>query len=249
MINLDIVSIYIKIVIAYNVNILAIGAHPDDIELGCGGTLLKASKQGHNIYLYTVTRGGSAGQVIRRSNELVNSAKSMGASILWIDDYEDSKVYLTKELINSIEFFIKKSKADIIYTHPLNDNHHDHRAIAQATIEAGRFIPNIFGYENPSTRNFNPNMYYDISDTIEAKISLIKLHESQESKMFLNSNSVRGLSEHRAIQTRLDEKIVNVESFEVIKISFEKDLTLLKTRKKIKDDLYTPKQVLEFILK
>jgi len=232
------------------VNILAIGAHPDDIELGCGGTLIKASKQGHNIYLYTVTRGGSAGQVIRRSNELVNSAKSMGASVLWIDDYEDSKVYLTKELINAIEFFIKKSKADIIYTHPLNDNHHDHRAIAEATIEAGRFTPNIFGYENPSTRSFNPNMYYDISDTIEAKIGLIKLHASQDSKMFLHSNSVRGLSEHRAIQTRLDdEKIVNVEAFEVIKISFEKDLTLLKTRRKIKDDLYTPKQVLEFILK
>jgi LmbE family N-acetylglucosaminyl deacetylase len=231
------------------VNILAIGAHPDDIELGCGGTLLKASKEGHKIFLYTLTRGGSAGQVIRRSNEMVNSAKSMGASILWIDDYEDSKVYLTKELINSIEFFIKKSQADIIYTHPFNDNHHDHRAIAQATVEAGRFTPNIFGYENPSTRNFNPNMYYDISDTIEAKNGLIKLHESQESKMFLNSNSVRGLSEHRAIQTRLDDKIVNVEAFEVMKISFEKDLTLLKTRRKVNDDLYAPKKVLEFTLK
>ena len=43
-------------------NILAIGAHPDDIELGCGGTLIKASKEGHKIYLYTLTRGGSAGQ-------------------------------------------------------------------------------------------------------------------------------------------------------------------------------------------
>ncbi|MGN6349552.1 MAG: PIG-L deacetylase family protein [Candidatus Nitrosocosmicus sp.] len=230
-------------------NILAIGAHPDDIELGCGGTLLKATRQGHNVYMYTLTRGGSAGQVIRRANELVNSAKSIGAECLWIDNYEDSKVYLTKELINSIEFFIKKSKADIVYTHPLNDNHHDHRAIAQATLEAGRFIPNIFGYENPSTRNFNPTMYYDITETIDAKIGLIRLHESQESKMFLNSNSVKGLSEHRAIQTRLDNKIVNVEAFEVMKITFEKDLTLLKTRKLSAEELDTPKHVIEFILK
>jgi LmbE family N-acetylglucosaminyl deacetylase len=80
----------------YSVNILAIGAHPDDIELGCGGTLLKASKLGHSVFMYTLTRGGSAGQVIRRANELVNSAKSIGATILWIDDYEDTKVYLTK---------------------------------------------------------------------------------------------------------------------------------------------------------
>ena len=48
------------------------------------------------LFMYTLTRGGSAGQVIRRSNELVNSAKLLGSSILWIDDYEDSKVYLTK---------------------------------------------------------------------------------------------------------------------------------------------------------
>jgi hypothetical protein len=48
------------------VNILAIGAHPEDIELGCGGTLLKTARQGHNIYLYTLTQGRAAGQVIRR---------------------------------------------------------------------------------------------------------------------------------------------------------------------------------------
>ncbi len=230
-------------------NIIAIGAHPDDIELGCGGTLLKAAKHGHNVFMYTLTRGGSAGQVIRRSNELVNSAKSIGATSLWIDDYEDSKVYLTKDLINSIEFFIKKTKADIIYTHALNDNHHDHRAIAQATLEAGRFTPNIFGYENPSTRNFNPTMYYDISDAIEAKIGLIKLHESQDSKIFLRSNSVKGLSEHRAIQSRLDEKIVNVEAFEIMKITFENDLTMFKTRRATYEELHIPKQVIEFILK
>lgn len=230
-------------------NILAIGAHPDDIELGCGGTLLKASKQGHSVYMYTITRGGSAGQVIRRSNEIVNAAKLIGATSLWIDDYEDSKVYLTKELIESIEFFIKKTKADIIYTHPLNDNHHDHRSIARATMEAGRFTPNIFAYENPSTRNFNPTMFYDITDVIEAKINLIKLHESQDSKIFLSSNSVKGLSEHRAIQTRLDEKIANMEAFEIMKITFEKDLTLFKTKRITKEELQTPKQVIEYIFK
>ena len=92
-------------------------------------------------------------------------------------------------------------------------------------------------------------MYYDISDVIEAKSSLIKLHESQHSKIFLGSNSVKGLSEHRAIQTRLDNKIVNMEAFEVMKITFEKDLTLFKTKRIIKEELQTPKQVIEFILK
>jgi LmbE family N-acetylglucosaminyl deacetylase len=230
------------------VNILAIGAHPDDIELGCGGTLLKSSRQGHNIFMYTLTRGGSAGQVIRRSNELINTAKLIGASTIWIDDYEDGKVYLTKELINSIELIIKKTKADIVFTHPSHDNHHDHRSMAEATKEAGRFTPNIFAYENPSTKIFNPTMYYDISDVIDEKINLIKLHESQDSKLFLSSNSVKGLSEHRAIQTRLDENIVNVEAFEAVKITLNTDLTLFNTRRITDEELKIPKHIIEYNL-
>jgi LmbE family N-acetylglucosaminyl deacetylase len=84
------------------VNILAIGAHPDDIELGCGGSLLKAARRGVNVFMYIVTRGSSAGSVVKRSNEIINSAKYIGAKALWIDDYEDSAVYLTKELIKFI---------------------------------------------------------------------------------------------------------------------------------------------------
>ncbi|HXT83663.1 MAG TPA: hypothetical protein VN704_04940 [Verrucomicrobiae bacterium] len=118
-----------------------------------------------------------------------------------------------------------------------------------ATIESGRFTPNIFGYENPSTRNFQPVMYYDISDVIDSKIGLIRLHESKESKIFLNSNSVKGLSQHRAIQTRLSDKILNVEAFKIMKITLENDLTFFNTRRIVKENLQTPKHVIEFIFK
>jgi LmbE family N-acetylglucosaminyl deacetylase len=52
-------------------NILTIGAHPDDLELGCGGVLLKAVKQGHNVWMYTLTRGEAAGNPSRRALEQV----------------------------------------------------------------------------------------------------------------------------------------------------------------------------------
>ncbi|VFJ12532.1 PIG-L deacetylase family protein [Candidatus Nitrosocosmicus franklandus] len=211
-------------------NILAIGAHPDDIELGCGGTLLNASRSGVNVYMYVVTRGSSAGSVVKRSNEIINSAKYIGAKKLWIDDYEDSAVYLTKELINSIEFFIRKTQADVVFTHPLKDNHHDHRAVAQATMEAGRFTPTIIAYENPSTRNFLPVLFNDISNVVDEKIKVIELYGSQKSKLFLSSNSVRGLAEYRAFQTRLDPKIICTEAFEVMKMTINNDFTFLKTR-------------------
>jgi LmbE family N-acetylglucosaminyl deacetylase len=226
-------------------NILAIGAHPDDIELGCGGSLLKAARDGANIFMYIVTRGSSAGSVVKRSNEIINSAKYIGARSLWIDNYEDAAVYLSKELINSIEFFIRKTNADLIYTHPLKDNHHDHRAVAEATVEAGRFTPNILAYENPSTKNFLPVVFSDISSVIYEKVKLIDLYGSQKSKLFLSSNSVKGLAEYRAFQTRFDPNVTHVEAFEAIKLLIDVDYSLLPTRRPV-EDLKPSQNIIEF---
>ena len=63
-------------------NILAMGAQPDDIELGCGGVLLKAVRSGHNVYMYTITRGGASGDPIQRTQELIQSSKFIGAKAL-----------------------------------------------------------------------------------------------------------------------------------------------------------------------
>src|SRR5215469_3209595 len=124
-------------------NILAIGAHPDDIELGCGGLLLKAAKQGHNIWMYTLTRGEASGDSAQRTREQIEAAKFIGADILWIDEFEDSKIFLNVELISSIESAMEYSRADVIFTHAIGDTHHDHRAVGEATLEAGRYVPNI----------------------------------------------------------------------------------------------------------
>jgi LmbE family N-acetylglucosaminyl deacetylase len=115
-------------------NIMAIGAHPDDIELGCGGTLLKASRLGHNVFMYTLTRGAASGDPEERTKELMKSAKFIGAKRLWIDNFEDTKLSLSSELINRIELFVNKADPDIVLTHALGDMHHDHRAIAASTI-------------------------------------------------------------------------------------------------------------------
>ena len=237
----------VKVLNNKRMNILAIGAHPDDIELGCGGSLLKAARNGVNVFMYIVTRGSSAGSVVKRSNEIINSAKYIGARALWIDNYEDSAVYLTKRLINSIEFFIRKTQADVVYTHPLKDNHHDHRAVSEATVEAARFTPNILAYENPSTKNFLPVLFSDISDVIFEKIRLIELYGSQKSKLFLSSNSVRGLAEYRAFQTRLDPKLTHMEAFEVLKMMINTDYALLPTRRQ-REDLEPSQNIIEFIL-
>ena len=210
-------------------NILAIGAHPDDIELGCGGLLIKAARQGHDIFMYTMTRGAASGDPQQRAKELMQSAKFIGAKALWIDNFEDTKLNIhTSELVNHIEFFINKADPDIILTHSLEDYHHDHRAIAASTLEAGRFIPNIMSYEIPLTKDFKPQVFYDISDVVDDKVELIKIFWSQQTKLYLKANAIKGLAEYRALQSRLNTSINHVEAFEVLKMCFGKEFKLWK---------------------
>jgi LmbE family N-acetylglucosaminyl deacetylase len=210
-------------------NILAIGAHPDDVELGCGGLLVKAARNGHNVFIYTLTRGSASGDPDERVQELKNSAKFIGVKTAWIDNFQDTKLSLNSDLINSIEFIINRSEADLIYTHSISDIHHDHRAIAASTVESGRSVNNILSYENPVTKNFQPQVFYDITDTIEDKIKLINLFISQKEKMFIQDNAVIGLAKYRALQSRMNTSVTSVEAFEVVKLSFTNDFNLFQS--------------------
>lgn len=208
-------------------NILAIGAHPDDIEIGCGGMLLRASKYGHTVFMYTLTQGEVCGDPEQRKIEQKESSRIIGAKASWIDNFEDTKLSPNVNLINHIEQVIRITRPDIIYTHPRGDNHHDHRAVASATFEAARFIPNVLSYEMPLTKDFKPQLYYNISDVIDEKIELLKIFTSQSEKIFLNSNAIKGLSQYRALQSRLGSDVIAVEAFEVMKIGLAPNLSLL----------------------
>lgn len=210
-------------------NILAIGAHPDDIELGCGGMLIKAVKQGHKIWMYTLTRGAASGDPEQRTREQIEAAKFIGADTLWIDEFEDTKLNLNVELIRRIESVIGYSHADVVFTHPIGDTHHDHRAVGEATLEAGRFVPSILSYEMPVTREFKPHIYYDISDVIDDKIELLSVFSSQHNmnKIFICSSATKGLAQYRALQSRLSPLVTSVEAFEVLKMGLGTDFRLL----------------------
>jgi LmbE family N-acetylglucosaminyl deacetylase len=175
--------------ITHPLNILAIGAHPDDIELGCGGLLLKEVKQGHNVFMYTLTHGAASGDQVQRTHEQIQAAKFIGAQAICIDNFEDTKLSLNVELIQHIELAVNSTSPDVVYTHPLGDTHHDHRAVAKATLEAVRFVPNILSYQMPVTKDFRPHVYYDISDAIDDKMELLNVFLSQRHKMFITSNA------------------------------------------------------------
>ena len=213
-------------------SILAIGSHPDDIELGCGGTLIKAALAGHEVQAYVLTRGSKSGNAAVRTKELFESAKFMRAKTLWVDNFEDTELTVDSKLINHIEYFINKSDPDIILTHAPNDYHHDHRAVAEATLEAARNSQNVLAYEIPVTKHFSPQLFYDISSVIQDKIRLVSLFESQSGKSFTLERAVKGLAEYRALQSRLNANVTHTEAFQVLKMVTNVDFGLMKFARK-----------------
>ena len=210
--------------------VLAIGAHPDDIEFGVGGTLLKHKNNGDfTVYLCmtsTESVDGTTGQVIRTAEENQKEVRC-AAKILKVDaveflPYTDLKVPFTFETVSGIESYIKKYNIDTVYTHWAGDANQDHIATFKATMAAARYVPNVFCYEQipiprQSANQMITNYYIDVTDTFEDKIKASKCHQSQIVKYskagFDVPDNLRTLARFRGIQARCKY----AEAFQVIK--------------------------------
>ena len=118
--------------------VLAVGAHPDDVELGCGATLARHAQRGDEITILVMTDGGLGNlEGMSRRAEQLEAARSLGATVRWAD-YEDGAVPDGPETVRAIDDAIAASGADILYTHTADDTHQDHRATAKASLAAGR---------------------------------------------------------------------------------------------------------------
>jgi len=189
------------------VSILAIGAHPDDIEIGCGGTLIKYARKGHRLFLMVMTRGGAGGRTDTRKKEQVDSQAILGAEEIFWGDYQDTYLVMSKELIGQIETVMMQVQPEFIFCNFPDDTHQDHRHLAQAVMSATRYIRNVLFYEVPTTQNFNPQVFVDIADTLEQKIEALKAHRSQVMKTNIEDLSIvevaRSCANFRGIQGRV----------------------------------------------
>jgi LmbE family N-acetylglucosaminyl deacetylase len=187
--------------------ILAIGAHPDDIEFGCGGTLIKYTERGHRLFLHIMTEGGLGAETSTRVEEQMASKAILGAEDIFWGGYEDTHLVVDIELIGKIEKVIKKVKPDFIFCSYPEDTHQDHRHLSQAVMSATRYIRNVLFYEGPTTQNFKPHVFVDISDTLDKKIKALKAHKSQVMKTNIEDLSIvevaRSSANFRGIQGRV----------------------------------------------
>lgn len=201
--------------------VIAIGAHPDDLEYGCGGTLHKLSKAGHDINLLVMTRGEMGGNPDLRQKEQEASAKLLNARLFW-GRFTDTQVPLQKETINTLEFFMKKIKPDLIFVIFPNDTHQDHRVVAQATVTATRYVQNVLFYEVPSTVDFSPaSIFVDIGPVLDKKMSILKAHKSQVFATRIADLSILESAKATALFRGVQNRVKYAESFVPLRLSLD----------------------------
>jgi hypothetical protein len=184
-------------------DILAIGAHPDDIELGCGGSLAKLARDGARIHALVLSRGGRGCHAgIDRSDESHRALRRLGVTEVIQQDFPDTRFPACR---NDIVAVIEQACAQIaphrVYTMCGEDHHQDHRTVHEASIIACRSIPQILCYESPSTLpQFAPQVFEDISAQLDLKIHALREHASQGDRHYMQEDHLRCHAQFRGQQ-------------------------------------------------
>lgn len=204
--------------------VLAIGAHFDDIELGCGGAVVKHVKTKDEVYMYVVTDSeyqsytGEVGRIKEAAlREGKEAASIMGVHNLICEGLRTKEVQYSVSLIEKINKIIDELGIDLVYTHWLHDLHQDHFAISQATLSAARHVPRLLMYRSnwyATDAQFRGSFYVDISPYIETKIAAIKAHRTEYERL---GERWVDFVRHQNRNSGIEMQVEYAEVFEVIK--------------------------------
>ncbi len=188
-------------------NILAIGPHPDDIEFGCGGTLLRYGQAGSQLYQLILTDGCVGGDPATRKREQEKAAEALGVKQIFWGGYHDTELHDDRNLIKTIEESVNAVSPDVVLVNHFDDSHQDHRAASHAAIAATRNVKEVLFYESPTCMNFIPDIFVDITDILSEKIKLLELHASQIERTSIENLKIteitRAYATFRGVQARV----------------------------------------------
>jgi LmbE family N-acetylglucosaminyl deacetylase len=159
--------------------VLAVGSHPDDIELGCGASLLRHVEAGDEVTMLVMTPGGLGPQgLTSRVREQEDAAALIGADLIW-GHFEDGSIPHGREAVSIIDRVVQEVGADVLYAHAPNDTHQDHVATSKAALAAGRRLERVLFYQSPSTTSFDPSVFVDVEISLSGKLAALRAHWSQ----------------------------------------------------------------------
>jgi LmbE family N-acetylglucosaminyl deacetylase len=181
--------------------VLAIGAHPDDVEWQCSGTLALCKERGDEIFIAVATNGnvGTGDPNISREmiaatrhKEAKAAADLLGAQLIWMD-FDDEFLMDDRKTRERFIDAIREARPDVMFIHSVADHHPDHRLAGSIARDAripasvplvetkfpATHIPTVFEMDTELGNNFEPEFYVDVTSVIELKKALLNSHESQ----------------------------------------------------------------------
>ncbi len=183
-------------------SVIAVGAHPDDIEVGCVGTLLKHLDMGDEVGVVLTTQGGYGSRSWETiASEMENAQGKIGIRYVILDNpighYE-----MTWKTVGELDSIIKERKVDTVYSVWHGDSHQDHQMTFRNVLAACRTkrVRNLYCYELPeysyrSQEAFQPRRFVDISPFLEKKLEAVAAYNSYFTDA--NLDAIRGLAAHR----------------------------------------------------
>ena len=203
--------------------VIAFGAHPDDIEIGMGGTVAKLTGMGYDVRLVIATLPNFVKTDTKeeRKHESIMSAKVMGCKTPEFLDLSPEEILFKRNFVTQISKIIQELNPEAIFTQWIGDTHQDHQALTRAVVAAARDSNDVFMYETTipggiSEHAFRPQLYVDVTDTLEIKKNALDCFDSQKIRCGpLWIDSLVGRCSYRGYQ--MNTKYA--EAFEVIKVS------------------------------
>ena len=178
--------------------ILALGAHPDDIEIFMFGTLAAYAAQGAELTFAIATDGAKGGKSdptvlarIRRE-EATAAAALIGATPRFLD-FPDGELVADASLIGALKALIRETGPDLVITHAPNDYHADHRALSDGVRIAASFGVPVLHADTMGGTGFSPTHYVDISAHADIKAKAIRMHQSQDPDRFVDGARTQNL--------------------------------------------------------
>jgi LmbE family N-acetylglucosaminyl deacetylase len=186
------------------VNVLFVGAHPDDIETWAGGTAALYAEQGAQVYFCVATNGNVGSSTLPpdkiaalRHQEALSGATIIGAQLIWLDFDDEFLIDARETRLKFIEAF-RLARPDVVFCHWREDYNPDHsisgmivdECISMVTIpniktqtSPCKKIPHVYFMDTIAGVNFVPELYVDITRVFERKVEMVRCHNSQNAWM------------------------------------------------------------------
>jgi LmbE family N-acetylglucosaminyl deacetylase len=208
--------------------VLAVFAHPDDAELSCFGTLAAMCAAGSEVHVLALTDGARSASpdAADRVREATASAALIGVNLI-VEDFADGRVEAAGDTFAAVERHMRELTPDVVITHysspSFGDDHQDHQIAGRvATTLAKRmsFVRLVLHAEPPVViQGFTPNLFVDVTESIEKKLAAIAQYESEAAKPYMREEAVLARGKFWAMQAKFydPEEGNYYEAFQLVK--------------------------------